>query len=1102
MKAKKFHPKSSYSLKLMGTWVGVFAIIGVTTLLLTRAATPGIPVTVDSTLPNPTSVKAYADDRTATITWTPPSNASSKGIIGYYVTWGDQSKGVYTNAKQTEFNETQIQPLENGKAYNVKVQSVHGSFITVSVTGAHADANQNPREGRASGKVSPGTTATVTPSSAKVDQYRQQMTGFFDDFNTPAGAFDELKWNTAQSACVALGKGGTFVNNQFHGHTQVRSECDRAQIVNRARALFDITGRTESNPGVIVGDFDGTDNGRDAWYIDLIPTNARKSGVPLDITSHASVFDDEPADPSMLRIEQLADKLAVIYYDANKSPHFITPTYSCPDWGSPFSIFEACSKTDQNSVPSLSPLPFFTTTAGCPEWSTTCLNTISNLRRNWQVQLSDTKIKVFIEGVRFWEGPMPSIIAQHKKFVVQNNLFSYNTGKGDDEGPTTAMLHWDNFGFNGPAPSTVVHNYLDGGPNGTTPYLGLGTIAMPLPAAPRKDKINIPDPIGSPVQSRVMFTFNNSGPANYIWSSSDHIMVNGKRYNLPNPALSQQTPILKEWDGNDQIGSSYVPYADSIIINAADLKTGMNDIEFNIGAEVRYMGLLNAHLELEYTKGTEPSYTQPIDIFGRSAFMAAYQPAMTSHDSYIFIEQDFGLPSGALDSTTPVDPPAGSDTTKPTVSLTNPADNTTVSGSSVNATAAASDNIGVSKVEFYIGNILKTTDTSSPYSASLSTTGLAPGSYQVTAVAYDAANNTTTSNSRTIIIPTPPDTTAPQVSIIVPTANSTISGSSTNVQASASDNVSVTKVEFYIDNNLISTDTTEPYAAILDSTKQTNGAHTLLARAFDAAGNSAPSSNVSINVSNTTADTTQPTVSISAPTANATISGSLAFIQATASDNVAVTKVEFYMDGTLLGTDTSSPYSFSLNTTLYPNGTHSLTAKAFDSSNNSKVSSAVTITINNVIADTTPPSVILVTPASGTTISGTYNISATAADANGVAKVEFLVDGSVKATDTSSPYSYSFDTKSVANGSHTISAKAYDTAGNSQPATAAVTVNNTASTVLSCDFNNDGAVGIQDLVILVSNYGKTVTAGTGGDCTNDGKVGIQDLVTLIGQYGS
>jgi hypothetical protein len=57
--------------------------------------------------------------------------------------------------------------------------------------------------------------------------------------------------------------------------------------------------------------------------------------------------------------------------------------------------------------------------------------------------------------------------------------------------------------------------------------------------------------------------------------------------------------------------------------------------------------------------------------------------------------------------------------------------------------------------------------------------------------------------------------------------------------------------------------------------------------------------------------------------------------------------VEFYVDGTLLGTATAAPYSVSWNTTSVSNGAHSLTTKAYDPAGNVGTSTAVTVTVNN-----------------------------------------------------------------------------------------------------------------------------------------------------------
>ncbi|RKH40688.1 M20/M25/M40 family metallo-hydrolase [Corallococcus sicarius] len=103
-------------------------------------------------------------------------------------------------------------------------------------------------------------------------------------------------------------------------------------------------------------------------------------------------------------------------------------------------------------------------------------------------------------------------------------------------------------------------------------------------------------------------------------------------------------------------------------------------------------------------------------------------------------------------------------------------------------------------------------------------------------------------------------------------------------------------------------------------------------------------------------------------------------------------------------------------------------------------------TIPGLPTDTTDPTVSLSSPASGATVTGTVSIAATATDNVGVSKVEFLVDGAVKGTSFASPYSFAWDSRTVANGSHTVAAKASDSAGNSATTTArTVTVSNVST---------------------------------------------------------
>jgi chitinase len=187
-------------------------------------------------------------------------------------------------------------------------------------------------------------------------------------------------------------------------------------------------------------------------------------------------------------------------------------------------------------------------------------------------------------------------------------------------------------------------------------------------------------------------------------------------------------------------------------------------------------------------------------------------------------------------------------------------------------------------------------------------------------------------------------------------------------------------------------------------------------------------------------DTTAPTTSITSPSNGATVSGTTT-VTASASDNAGVSRVEFFVDGALAATDSSAPYSFSWNTTAVSDGSHALSSTAYDAAGNSGSSASVSVTVDNSVpADTTAPSTSITAPSSGATVSGTTTVTASATDNVGVTSVEFYVDGVLAATDNSAPYSFAWNTTSVADGSHSLSSKAYDAAGNAGTSSA-VTVN-------------------------------------------------------------
>jgi thermitase len=107
---------------------------------------------------------------------------------------------------------------------------------------------------------------------------------------------------------------------------------------------------------------------------------------------------------------------------------------------------------------------------------------------------------------------------------------------------------------------------------------------------------------------------------------------------------------------------------------------------------------------------------------------------------------------------------------------------------------------------------------------------------------------------------------------------------------------------------------------------------------------------------------------------------------------------------------------------------------------------AVTIALNtSEDIDLAPPIVSIAYPAAGTTVSGTVSVQVNAADNEGIASVNFYVDGSLQKTLTMQPYVITWDTTQVTNGAHTLQVVAFDTTGNVSSASAVVNVNNTTA---------------------------------------------------------
>jgi chitodextrinase len=271
------------------------------------------------------------------------------------------------------------------------------------------------------------------------------------------------------------------------------------------------------------------------------------------------------------------------------------------------------------------------------------------------------------------------------------------------------------------------------------------------------------------------------------------------------------------------------------------------------------------------------------------------------------------------------------DTTKPSTP-------TNLASSAMTATTftltwtSSTDNVAVTGYNIYKAGVLTGTSTTPTFAV----TGLAPNTtYSMTVVAKDAAGNLSAA-SIAKSVKTTTDTTAPAA----PTnpASSTITATSFTLTWTAStDNVGVTGYTIFNGATQLGTATTTTYNATGLTAATT---YNLTVRAKDAAANtSAASSALSVKTAATTNQ--PPIITLTAPAANATFTlPSTVTLTATASDpDGTIAKVEFFNNGTSLGSKTTSPYSLSW-TPAVP-GFAALTAVATDNLGATSTSASV-----------------------------------------------------------------------------------------------------------------------------------------------------------------
>ncbi|WP_394200259.1 Ig-like domain-containing protein [Shewanella waksmanii] len=481
-------------------------------------------------------------------------------------------------------------------------------------------------------------------------------------------------------------------------------------------------------------------------------------------------------------------------------------------------------------------------------------------------------------------------------------------------------------------------------------------------------------------------------------------------------------------------------------VDCSNLATWSSTATYNGGAQVQHLTV--AYRANWWTRGDDPA----------------------SHSSPY---QEWSI-IGSCDGT--------ADNLAPQVSLTSPIDNSSFAeNDSVVISVDASDSDGVvSLVEYFVNGQLLGSSTQAPYSQAWQAL---PGNHQISAQATDDLG-ASSSASVTITVTQASGNTPPTVALTQPSSDAQITtGDAVTITVDANDTDGVVEqVELYLDDALLATITTPPYEY---SWTAIQGLHNLKAKATDNEGASAFSSVVQVNVSDgqtgggcsgvppyTAGSSYQsgdvvenvnhryrcdiggwcssnaawayepgvgahwqdawsdlgicaivPNVAITSPTDNTVIlAGSDITFAASASDSDgSITLVEFFVNGQSLGSDASAPYQLNWSATGLGD-TQLKVVATDDEGNQSEDTVLVSISDQPIVASVTTSSDTI-------TLGRTVTLSANAASVNGeIVNVDFNVNGSVVATDTSAPYQASWTAGSV--GNYSVTASATDSLGN------------------------------------------------------------------------
>jgi hypothetical protein len=501
-----------------------------------------------------------ADDAGFLVTWwpaLPPAHAEPARLLGGNDSGGSCLNPDHLNAPLlgksmnlppgarwlvTGNRRVQIQPLQNGVAYHLRVERIN-----------------------ALGEISslPALLDFDGGDGARVAALRSSLT-YFDDFNLPLGAADARLWNHAASTSTDPRFNLFFINDQYHAHTLQGTRADptgdKSQTAQRFRKQLRI------EPGVrrrIVFDMDMPLSPRSVWYLDLNP-------VLTEMTGHASFFDEDGAlglPAGILRLRAQYQDFSVSLVDLQGASHRL-------------------------AVANLENLG---------------RQAVSNVRRHFDVRVGTDGIQVFIDGRSVIDtGYAPYAFAAGDYELLWVG-FGYNTTK--DSNPYY-LVHWDNFGFDGPVvDARSVHDYvtrIEGTDYQKSSHWDAfyPTFTVQIPDALQ------PTVAGATAEAWLVFTYQMGDYSTLTILPTDHVTVNGgAQHPLPQPPnnSSPPDPDLAGWG---MPHTMRIKLGDIVQGGASPLLVGPNSFNFH----AHNSGILNVHVEVLYPPGSAPNYTPPAAI--------------------------------------------------------------------------------------------------------------------------------------------------------------------------------------------------------------------------------------------------------------------------------------------------------------------------------------------------------------------------------------------------------------------------------------------------------------------------------------------------------